>query len=194
MQALLQRVAPGVRFERALDAPCGTGRLSESLAACAAAVVALDVSAAMLGAPGATFGGARRCQGSIFGLPFADGTFDLAVACRLLHHFASETERRAALAELARVTRAEGLVVVSYWDRASWHAWRRRAPGPLRRRGTDHRVAIAARTLDTELAAAGLEPLARAYSARFLSPQTFVVARRGAGRGVERGAAHGGRA
>jgi len=197
---LLERCAPGARFARALDAPCGTGRLTLPLAALAERLVALDVSAAMLCAPGATFGPqcgpqpgsqsgrmsgrmsgpvvapVQRCQGSVFALPFADGAFDLTVACRLLHHFAAEADRRAALAELARVTR--GLVVVSYWDRASWHAWRRRAPGPLRRRDTDHRVAIAAATLDAELAAVGLAPLVRAYSARFVSPQTFVLARK----------------
>jgi SAM-dependent methyltransferase len=164
------------RFGRVLDAPCGTGRLTDTLAPLTEQLVGLDVSRAMLTAAPEAFGGVARIEASVFALPFATATFDVVVACRLLHHFSSPEDRRAILGELARVTRR--FVVLSYWDAASWHAWRRRAPGPFRRRGHDTRVAIAARTLDADLAAAGLTRIARAHSLRFVSPQTFVLAAR----------------
>jgi SAM-dependent methyltransferase len=175
--------ATGARFGRLLDAPCGTGRLSGALAPMTQQLVCVDVSRAMLSAAPEAFGGAARVEASVFGLPFAADTFDVAVACRLLHHFPAAADRRAALGELARVARR--FVVVSYWDAASWHAWRRRAPGPFRRRGHDTRVAIAARELDADLAAAGLTRIARAHSLRFVSPQTFVLAARAAERAGE---------
>lgn len=168
--------ATSAPFERVLDAPCGTGRLTEVLGPSCRRLVALDVSRAMLTAAPGGFGGATRIEGSVFALPFADGAFDAVVACRLLHHFGSAGDRRAALRELARVARR--FVVVSYWDAASWHAWRRRAPGPLRRRGHDPRTAVPARALDADLASVGLAPLSRAHSLRFVSPQTFVLSAR----------------
>jgi len=166
------------RFARVLDAPCGTGRLTAALEPLTARLVSLDVSRAMLTAAPESFGAAARIEASVFALPFATGAFDVAVACRLLHHFPAEVDRRAALGELARVARR--YVVVSYWDAASWHAWRRRAPGWLRRRGHDTRVAIASRALDADLAHAGLTRIARVHSLRFVSPQTFVLAARAA--------------
>jgi SAM-dependent methyltransferase len=164
----------GPRFARLLDAPCGTGRLAGALAPLTERLFGLDVSRAMLSASPEAFGAAARAQGSVFALPFVSGAFDVAVACRLLHHFASAEDRRAALVELARVARR--FVVVSYWDAASWQAWRRRAPGPLRRKGHDTRIAIPARELDADLGRAGLTRVARAHSLRFVSPQTFVLA------------------
>lgn len=180
---LARRVTAGAdagdaRFERVLDAPCGTGRLTDTLAPLTWQLVSVDVSRAMLTAAVEAFGGAARVEASVFALPFGAGTFDVAVACRLLHHFPAAVDRRAVLAELARVARR--FVVVSYWDATSWHAWRRRAPGPFRRRGHDTRVAITARELDADLADAGLTRIARAHSLRFVSPQTFVLAARGA--------------
>ncbi|MEZ6018082.1 MAG: class I SAM-dependent methyltransferase [Planctomycetota bacterium] len=174
-----------------LDAPCGTGRLSGALRRFGARVVALDVSWAMLTADRAAFGASEgharpqtalaavtrevaRVQASGFALPFRDRAFDAVVACRLLHHFASTEDRRALLGEFARVS--SRWVIASYWDAASWHAWRRRAPGPLRRKGHDPRVAISPRDLAADLAHAGLVPIARAHSLRFVSPQAFLLA------------------
>lgn len=180
-----------VGLGRVLDAPTGTGRLVPQLAARATRVVGLDVSRAMLTATDEAWQvGVRaddtaahtatrtiapaRVEGSVFQLPFVSRAFDLVVSCRLLHHLVSPEDRRAALVELARVAR--GHVVMSYWDATSWHAWRRRTRGPLRRVGHDTRVAVTARELDADLAAVGLAPVARAHSLRFVSPQTWVLA------------------
>jgi SAM-dependent methyltransferase len=58
--------------------------------------------------------------GDAFALPFADGSFDAAVALRLLFHFPDPAP---IVAELARVTRPGGVVVLetSNWSpRARW--------------------------------------------------------------------------
>jgi SAM-dependent methyltransferase len=154
-----------------LDAPCGTGRLAPTLAARTPHLVGLDTSRAMLDAWPEVPAHTHRVAGSAFALPFRAGAFDGAVACRFLHHLAAAEDRRAALAELARVTRR--WVIVSFWDARSWTAWRRTAGG---REPRDARVAVSAATLAADLAAAGLEPVARAHSLRFVSAQTFVLA------------------
>ena len=79
--------------------------------------------------------------------------------------------RRAALAELARVSR--GWVVASYWDAACWKA--RRIARRSRARGT--RVPVRWSELCADLAAVGLVPTARAFSLRFVSPQAWFAAR-----------------
>lgn len=108
-------------------------------------------------------------------LPFADDTFDAVVCCRLLHHLASRDERRALVGELVRVS--SNLLVLSFWDEASWHAVRRRR-GWRRARHADHRCPISRRELTALLDEAGAEVLGARHSFRFVSPQAFVAARK----------------
>ena len=177
----------GLAPERRLDVPCGTGRLRATLAAGRGhLVVSLDVSAEMLRQAGGSTGPsagpsagvpgspAHWTQGDVLALPFADDTFDVVVSCRLLHHLVEPTLRRAAVAELVRVSR--GHVIASYWDATSWTAWRRRAPGILRRRVTDARVAVPRAEIDRDFEAQGARIIGRAYSMRFVSAQTFLLA------------------
>ena len=111
LDAHLTRLLPALRGdERALDAGCGTGALSVALASRLAEVVGIDseeayVDAARAAAPAnCTF-----VVGDVTALPFAYGGFDLAGCLRVLHHV-----RRPELvvAELARVTRPGGLVLI----------------------------------------------------------------------------------
>ena len=151
-----------------LDAPSGAGRLGPMLRSLDRPVVSLDVSASMLGevAPA----GRGRLQGSALALPFQDASFGLVVCCRLLHHLGIQEEREQLLGELGRVSTR--WVALSYWDTASWHAWRRRRGW---RRGHDRRVAIAASTLEATAKAAGLRLVARRFSLRFVSPQSWAL-------------------
>ena len=126
----------------------------------------VDLSASMLAQASG-----ERTRASAFALPFQDDTFDLVVCCRLVHHLTTDVARAALLKELGRVGR--GPVALSYWDAGSWHALRRRRGW---RRDTDTRVATPAANLDSLLAAAGLRPIARTYSMRLVSPQTWVLA------------------
>jgi SAM-dependent methyltransferase len=135
-------VGPGLRV---LDLGCGQGRHAFAAYRLGASVVAVDRSdaeckdtAAMLGAMrlvgeagevgevgAATGGGACASGVAVCGdglaLPFADATFDLAVAAEVLEHVADD---RAAMAELARVLRPGGrlAVTVPRWfpERVCW--------------------------------------------------------------------------
>jgi SAM-dependent methyltransferase len=89
---------------RVLDVGCGTG---EDTRALPGRSVGLDASAAMIGE--AARRGGDFVRGDAHALPFRDGTFDGCRADRTLQHLV-HPER--ALAELARVTRPGGRVVV----------------------------------------------------------------------------------
>ena len=168
---LLNRHLGSLDGVRVLDAPCGTGRLRPALASRGARYVGVDLSAEMLRAGPA--GAVARAD--VGRLPFADRAFDVVVCCRLLHHLAAAAERNNLLGELVRVSR--GLVLVSYWDAASWQAWRR-ARGWRRAARPDQRVPIRRGELERSLVASGAEVLGYRHSLRFVSCQAFVAARR----------------
>lgn len=157
--------------ERALDVPCGAGRMAGLIARHARELVCVDAARAMLDGARRSHGapGTRFVQGSALDLPFAAGTFDVTVCWRLLHHFATAEERLRLLRELARVTRRA--VVVSFWDAGTSRARRiaRQArPG-------SGRFAVDAGTLASEAAACRLA--ARAFGRLFgpFSPLGAVV-------------------
>lgn len=164
LQRLLGACGP---LGSALDCPCGAGRLLPVLGAAAARVVGADAALDMLrharsAAPGTALGVADATR-----LPFPDGAADLVLCVRLLHHFPAAAERRTVLRELARVSRR--WVLVSYFDRASVQAWRRR-----RRPRARHPISRTAFAAD--LAAAGLRERRRAFLARGWSEQVLVLA------------------
>lgn len=101
-------LAPGARV---LDMACGDGAYSAWLAELGAAVVAADLRVDYLMLARGTTGDTRIAwaAGAIAGLPFADGTFDLAWCAQSLY---SLPDPLAALRELARVTRPGGIVAV----------------------------------------------------------------------------------
>ena len=107
----LLEVAPGARPAQAatnrarlLDVGCGTGDDTRALPGRG---VGLDASAVMIGE--AAGRGGAFVRGDAHALPFADGTFAGCRADRTFQHLA-DPER--ALAELVRVTRPGGRVVV----------------------------------------------------------------------------------
>lgn len=153
-----------------LDAPCGAGRLGASLAA-RGRVVGLDGSAAMLGQARRTGAYAALVHADAFALPFSDAAFDGGACVRLLHHLRSE-DRRRVLAELRRV--CAGPVVVSYYDAATFQAWKAR--GKRAAKGT--RKPIARAEFLADLAAAGLAPIGFSRPLPLIAEQTFVAVRR----------------
>jgi SAM-dependent methyltransferase len=109
---------------RALDAGCGTGRFSASVAAEHTQMVGMDPDPAMLGlARARVTGGCVRAV--VEHLPFPDGAFDLSLAVTVLE-FVSDPA--AALAELARVKRDGGRIVIGALNRRSPWAWPTGAP------------------------------------------------------------------
>lgn len=157
-----------------LDAPCGTGRLLETISAFGFPVVSLDFSRPML-ASARSRGVPRPLLGSIAALPFRDAAFDAVVSCRFLHHVRESRDLDRALHELVRVSRR--LLVASFWDAASWPAWRVRA-GLKESEGPRGRVAISRAEIASAVERAGARIVAYRSTLRFLSQQTFLVAER----------------
>ncbi len=117
----LAGVRPG---QRVLDVGCGPGALTAELVTRLGpeGVGAVDPSEPFVAAARARHPGVDVSQASAEELPFADGSFDAALA-QLVVHFMKDPV--AGLAEMARVTRPGGVVAACVWD----HAWR---PGPAR--------------------------------------------------------------
>jgi ubiquinone/menaquinone biosynthesis C-methylase UbiE len=110
-QRIVRFVSPGSE-DRALDSGTGTGALALALAPHVREVVGVDVVPELLAQarkraerlPNVTF-----VEGDATKLPFGYGEFDLAGTLRTLHHIARP---ELAMAELTRVTRARGRVLV----------------------------------------------------------------------------------
>ncbi|MFL5760037.1 MAG: class I SAM-dependent methyltransferase [Thermomicrobiales bacterium] len=97
-----------------LDVGCGTGVLLERVVDAGYEAVGLDPSRGML-----TQLRARRPEiptvvGDGAALPFPDETFALVYCVAVLHHVAEATAVRQTLAEMSRVTRRGGRVLI--WD------------------------------------------------------------------------------
>ena len=120
------------RGMRVLDVGCGPGSITRGLAERVAPgeAVGLDLSretldAARQEAAARGLDNLRYEEGSVYELPFADGSFDVAYAHQVFQHL---RERDAALREILRVLRPGGLVAVrdvdwgtaAYWPQDPW--------------------------------------------------------------------------
>jgi SAM-dependent methyltransferase len=103
--------------QRVLDVGSGPGALTAQLVRRLGpeAVAAVDPSGPFVAAARARYPGVDVRQASAEELPFADGAFDAAIA-QLVVHFMSDPV--AGLAEMARVTRHDGVVAACVWDHA----------------------------------------------------------------------------
>ena len=114
-----------------LDVGAGTGAATRAaLAAGAAAVVAVDSALGML-----THDATSRPPAAVadaLALPFADATFDAAVAAFSLNHL---TDPEAGLREMVRVTRPGGVLVASSYATDDIHPARDAVEAALEARG-----------------------------------------------------------
>lgn len=170
VRSMLAEAAAAAPLGAVLDVPCGAGRFQPLLAGTGAWVVGADVARPMVAEAGAR-SGAPLLQASADALPLPDGSFDLVFCFRLLHHFPRTEERRAVMAELGRVARRWALV--SYFDAASFQAWRHR----VRRRRTV-RFAQSHADFEAEAAAGGFRVRRRAWVARGISEQVLALLER----------------
>ena len=108
----LAEVRPG---QRVVDVGSGPGSLTGELVARLGAenVAAIDPSEPFVEAARARHPGVDVHHGSAESLPFADAAFDAALA-QLVVHFMGDPV--AGLREMARVTRAGGVVAACVWD------------------------------------------------------------------------------
>jgi SAM-dependent methyltransferase len=106
------RIAKG---QQVLDVGCGPGALTAELAERlgSASVTAVDPSESFVAALRERHPDVTALQASAETLPFPDDAFDAALA-QLVVHFMSDPV--AGLREMARVTRAGGVVAASVWD------------------------------------------------------------------------------
>ena len=121
--AAIERAAGRLDGLRVLDAGCGTGRFTAALERRAARLAGVDLDPAMLTVAG------RRVRAPLLGadageLPFRDEAFDVTIAVTVCEFAASPA---ALVAELARVTRPGGRVMIGALNRRSpWGLARRR--------------------------------------------------------------------
>ena len=116
----VRRLRPRVGRADRLDVGCGPGALTEELVrrVGAAAVTAVDPSESFVSAleerhPGVTVRLAPAEE-----LPFAESSFDAALA-QLVVHFMRDPV--AGLREMARVTHEGGVIAASVWDHGGGH-------------------------------------------------------------------------
>jgi len=103
--------------QRVLDVGCGPGALTAELVTRLgpAAVAAVDPSEPFVVAARARNPGVDVRRASAEHLPFRDQAFDAALAQLVVHFMADPI---AGLAEMARVTRRDGVVAACVWDHA----------------------------------------------------------------------------
>ncbi len=97
-----------------LDVGCGTGALAERLAHRGFRMTGVDPSPGMLGVLHDRTSAVAAVEGPGDALPFSDGSFDLVMCVAVMHHVAEPGLVRDTLAEMVRVVRPGGRVMV--WD------------------------------------------------------------------------------
>lgn len=154
---VLQHCPPG----RAVDVGCGTGALAERLSAAGYEVVGVDPSARMLEVMRGRAPDVEAVQASGESLPLDDGSFDLALTVATLHHVADPQAVRATLAEMARVVRPGGNILV--WDHNPRNPYWPRVMNRVPQDSGEERL-IPLSEIVAGLSAAGAEPVLVAES------------------------------
>jgi SAM-dependent methyltransferase len=109
-QPAMSKLLDGIDAGRALDAACGTGRLSRMLVDHGHEVTGLDASQAMLERARTNVPEAVFLYGSFLDLPFPDASFDTVCCGLALTHVQA---LRPVIDELARVLRVGGRMLLS---------------------------------------------------------------------------------
>jgi ubiquinone/menaquinone biosynthesis C-methylase UbiE len=109
-QPVMEEILSALPLGDALDAGCGTGRLTSLLSRSANRVVGVDASGEMLARAAGKVAAATFTIGDLRALPLRDGSVDLAVSALSLAHL---DDLLAPISELARVVRSGGHLVLS---------------------------------------------------------------------------------
>ena len=114
--------------ELMLDVGCGTGIFTGPILSSGAEVIGIDISIPMVARAVSRFGGQqfKPLAGNMLSLPFANDSFDKVYSMTALEFVANA---EAAVAELKRVTKTGGLIVMTTLNRLSPWAERRLKAG-----------------------------------------------------------------
>ena len=107
---IVEHCPPG----QGLDVGCGTGVLAARLAGAGFEMSGIDPSDGMLDILRANSPEIQAVQASGTDLPFPDDSFDLVYCVAVMHHVADADDVRQTLAEMVRVARPSGRILV--WD------------------------------------------------------------------------------
>jgi ubiquinone/menaquinone biosynthesis C-methylase UbiE len=116
MALTYRRLLGDLRGKRVLDVGCGTGRGVVDFAREAAFAVGADASHDMLSFAARKAADGRPCGFSVAyaqELPFKSGSFDVVTSLNFLHLFSLDTQR-AMIAEMKRVLRPGGILVLEF--------------------------------------------------------------------------------
>jgi SAM-dependent methyltransferase len=164
-----------------LDLPCGTGRLTGILLERGYRVTGADSSPAMVTRAQELWSGpapqVRFEVRDALHTGYADGAFDAVVCNRLFHHFLEPGVRRAALAELKRISK--GAIVASFFNLNSLGAWSRKIRYALQGRKIKDRIAILPRTFREDCEAVGLSLREVVLVRPLMAQQCYAVITRG---------------
>ena len=113
------------RGQDVLEVGCGTGLILKELAREARRAVGVDLSAGMLRR--AHERGLRVAQGDATSIPFASESFDVVCSFKMLPHV---RDLKAALAEMTRLVRPGGQLLLEFYNRRSLRALVKRLKSP----------------------------------------------------------------
>ena len=155
-EALCAAVAEEIRPEdEVLECACGTGLLSGIIAERCRSLVATDLSERMLQVARRKFGSRPNLtfrQGDILHIDFPDESFDAVVAANVIH-LLKEPER--ALAELDRVCRKGGRLIIPTYMNRTYRGTTNSVSGAIGKAGADFKREFTPETYRRFFAAAG---------------------------------------
>jgi len=118
----LKSIANPCKGATVLDVGCGVGRWSSRLSKSGAWVIGIDMSRNMVTEARrrlrASKHDAELLVSTAANLPFGDSVFDQVLSVTVLQHIVDEGEVRSSIAELTRVTKTGGKVVLLEWSPA----------------------------------------------------------------------------
>ena len=185
MACIIQGIEGLPEKSKVLDLPCGAGRLLPMMLDKGFEVVASDYSQEMINASEGFYHDQFKStpeksarlsfiQQDILKTTFADNSFDAVICNRLLHHYPEAQLRRSVLAELLRITRPDGRLIVSYFSNFALSALRFHLKNKLKGISPPGRIPIWHSVFEDDYQAAGWKCTAQYPVRHGVSPQTYL--------------------